>query len=116
MNNEEGIILRMSNEESLNLLEELSNAYGVPGHEDDVRSIFVKRLSSLGFLECDRNGSVFCSFGQGASVMIAGHMDEVGFMVQGITNEGFLQFVALGGWWTHTLLSQRVVIKSSTGK
>jgi endoglucanase len=37
-------------------------------------------------------------------------MDEVGFMVQNITFDGFLQFVTLGGWWEHSLLSQRVEI------
>jgi endoglucanase len=42
-------------------------------------------------------------------------MDEVGFMVQSVTPEGFLRFTALGGWWGHTLLSQRVHIMTTAG-
>ncbi len=47
--------------------------------------------------------------------MLAGHMDEVGFMVKSITKEGFLRFSALGGWWDQVMLAQRVVVKTSKG-
>ena len=53
--------------------------------------------------------------GAGPRVMVAGHMDEVGFLVQNITPDGFLQFVAVGGWWEHSLLSQRVEILTRKG-
>lgn len=43
-------------------------------------------------------------------VMIAGHMDEIGFMVYQIEEDGLLLFQPLGGWWSQTLLSQRVII------
>ena len=42
--------------------------------------------------------------------MVAGHMDEVGFMVTGITDNGMLRFQPLGGWWNQVLLAQRVQI------
>jgi endoglucanase len=42
-------------------------------------------------------------------------MDEVGFLVQNITCDGFLQFVAVGGWWEHSLLSQRVEVRTRRG-
>lgn len=89
----------------------------MPGHEDEVRAIFVDELEECGELSTDRNGSVFCEIGShGPRVMVAGHMDEVGFMVQNITAEGFIQFVALGGWWEHNLLSQRVEILTRGGE
>jgi endoglucanase len=47
--------------------------------------------------------------------MLAGHMDEIGFMVKLITKEGFIKFVQLGGWWDQVLLGHRVVIKTSQG-
>ena len=47
--------------------------------------------------------------------MLAGHLDEVGFLVQNITPDGFLQFVAVGGWWEHNLLAQRVEILTRSG-
>jgi endoglucanase len=42
-------------------------------------------------------------------------MDEVGFRVQAINQQGFLTFVPVGGWWGHNLLSQRVEVKTRAG-
>lgn len=49
-------------------------------------------------------------------VMLAAHMDEIGFLVQNIASNGFLQLVGIGGWWPHTLLSQRVLVKNRSGR
>ena len=103
-------------EKAISLLRELTEAHAVSGHEDEVRAIFVDELENSGELSSDRNGSVFCETGDsGPRVLVAGHMDEVGFMVQNITPCGFLQFVAIGGWWEHQLLSQRVEILTRNG-
>ena len=102
---------------AVSLLRELTEAHSVPGHEDEVRAIFVDELSDSGDLFTDRMGSVFCDLaGEGPRVLIAGHMDEIGFLVQNITHEGFIQFVALGGWWEHNLLGQRVEILTRAGE
>ena len=104
-------------EMALGLLRELTEAHAVPGHEDEVRAIFASRLGGSGRLATDGMGSVFCDAGgEGPRVMVAGHMDEVGFLVQNITAAGFVQFVAVGGWWEHNLLSQRVEIKTRSGR
>jgi putative aminopeptidase FrvX len=101
---------------AISLLQELTEAHSVSGHEDEVRAIFVDELEACGELSSDRNGSVFCeSGGTGPRVLVAGHMDEIGFMVQNITPDGFIQFVAIGGWWEHNLLSQRVEILTRSG-
>ena len=101
---------------AISLLQELTEAHAVSGHEDEVRAIFVDELEDCGTLSADRNGSVFCETGtSGPRVMVTGHMDEVGFMVQNITPDGFIQFVAIGGWWEHNLLSQRVEILTRSG-
>jgi endoglucanase len=42
--------------------------------------------------------------------VLDGHLDEVGFMVRAITDDGMLKFLALGGWWAHVLLGQRVEV------
>lgn len=47
--------------------------------------------------------------------MVAGHMDEVGFMVTSITENGMIRFQPLGGWWSHVLLAQRVQIITESG-
>ena len=102
---------------ALSLLEELTEAHSVSGHEDEVRAIFVDELANVGPLATDKNGSVICAHrNDGPRVMIAGHMDEVGFMVQNITLDGFIQFVTIGGWWTQVMLGQRVQILTRSGE
>ncbi len=102
---------------AISLLRELTEAHSVSGHEDEVRAIFVDELEACGELSADRNGSVFCETGEiGPRVLVAGHMDEVGFLVQNITQDGFVQFLGVGGWWEHNLLSQRVEILTRGGE
>jgi putative aminopeptidase FrvX len=105
------------------LLKELTEADGVSGHEAEIRALVEKRLAGLGALERDRVGSVICrqpanpaaKGGKDPTVMIAGHMDEIGFMIKFITKEGFLKFIPLGGWFDQVLLGQRVTVKTSKG-
>ena len=51
----------------------------------------------------------------GPRIMVAGHMDEVGFMVTAITDNGMIRFQPLGGWWSQVLLAQRVQIITDEG-
>lgn len=103
---------------TLELLKELTEAHGVPGYEAPIRAVVRKYLESLGTLTQDKIGSVICQK-KGSSdtprVMLAGHMDEIGFMVKHITEEGFLKFLPLGGWFDQVLLGQRVIIKTRQG-
>ena len=103
-------------DKAINLLRELADSDGAPGFEDEVRAIFADELAGVGEISTDGNGSVFCETGQGPRVLLTGHMDEVAFRVQNITPEGFIQFVTLGGWWPHTLLAQRVAVRTSNGR
>lgn len=102
---------------ALCLLKELTEAHGVPGAEDTVRRIFLRELASCGEAITDRLGSAAVDRGgSGPRVLVAGHFDEVGFAVQNITAKGFLKLVALGGWWTHTLVAQRVRVLTGSGQ
>jgi endoglucanase len=47
--------------------------------------------------------------------MIPGHMDEIGFMVSGVTKTGYIKFIPLGGWRDQVLLAQKVIIKTRKG-
>ncbi len=51
----------------------------------------------------------------GPRVLVAGHMDEVGFMITQITKNGMLRFQPLGGWWSQVLLAQRVQVMTKNG-
>jgi putative aminopeptidase FrvX len=101
-----------------NLLKELTETHGVPGYEAPIRAVVRKYLEPLGQLSQDKVGSVICEQ-KGATaeprVMLAGHMDEIGFMVRQITQEGFIKFIPLGGWFDQVLLGQRVLIKTGRG-
>lgn len=98
------------------LLKELSETHGVPGHEGEIRSVVRRYLEPAGSIDHDRIGSLICRNGEsGPRVMLAAHMDEIGFMVKHITEEGFLKFLPLGGWWDQVLLGQRVIIKTHKG-
>lgn len=100
---------------TLNLLKELTETSGVSGYETPIRSLVRKYLEKYGELTQDKIGSVICRK-QGTSdkprIMLAGHMDEIGFMVKQITPEGFIKFLPLGGWFDQVLLGQRVIIQS----
>jgi endoglucanase len=100
------------------LLKELTEANGAPGYEAPVRAIVRKYMQALGELSQDKIGSVICKKAGAAvtpKVMLAGHMDEIGFMVKQITPEGFLKFIPLGGWFDQVLLGQRVIIQTVKG-
>ena len=101
------------------LLKELTEVFGAPGYEASVRAVVRKYMQGLGEISQDKIGSVICKkAGSAASpkVMLAGHMDEIGFMVKQITPEGFIKFIPLGGWFDQVLLGQRVVIQTSKGE
>jgi putative aminopeptidase FrvX len=101
---------------SAKLLKDLTEAHGVPGYEHEVRAVIRGYMEPLGEIEQDKIGSLICRLdGEGPRVMLAGHMDEIGFMVQHITQEGFVKFLPLGGWWDQVLLGQRVIIKTQQG-
>jgi endoglucanase len=74
-------------DEVLSMLKELTEAQGVPGYEAPVRAVVRRYLGPLGDLSQDKVGSVICcQVGQSEAprVMLAGHMDEIGFMVRHI--------------------------------
>lgn len=97
-------------------LKALTEAHGIPGYEDEIRAVLRDYMSPLGSVTQDKLGSLICQqAGDGPKVMLAGHMDEIGFMVGNITKEGFLRFQQLGGWWDQVLLGHRVIVKTHKG-
>lgn len=102
----------------IELLKELTEAPGISGYEQDVREIIRRHLRDVTTIEQDHLGSIVCrKDGESDTprIMLAGHMDEVGFIVKLITDEGFIKFSTLGGWWGHVMLAQRVMIKTRKG-
>src|ERR1700730_15966079 len=106
--------------DSLNLLRELSEAFGPSGFEREPMGI-VKRAGSALSDEIlyDRIGSIIFKK-RGTSdlpkILMAGHMDEVGFVITGIEEvSGYLTFAAGGGWFDQVLLGHRVTVRTRKG-
>jgi len=103
---------------SQEFMKQLVAAHGAPGFEGDVAAVMQRYLKGVGPISRDRLGSFICEKkGSTAAprVMLAGHLDEVGFMVKSVTKEGFIKFLPLGGWWGHVVLGQRFIIRTRKG-
>jgi endoglucanase len=102
----------------MELLKRLSEAAGVPGHEGEVRSLIREELEELvDEVKTDVLGNVIgLKRGRGGrKVMLAAHMDEIGFIVKHIEKEGFLRIEPLGGFDPRVLLAQRVIVHTTDG-
>lgn len=97
---------------NLELLRELCETPGPPGHEGPVREVVSRELEPLcDELILDPLGTlVGRKAGPGPRLMLSAHMDEIGFMITHITDEGFLRMLPLGGFDPKTLSAQRVVV------
>ncbi|MFC6754832.1 M42 family metallopeptidase, partial [Halorubrum tibetense] len=103
----------MSFEFDYDLLCELTEARGVPGYEDAVREIVRREFDDrVDRVRTDAMGNVVGTIEGDSdySVAIAAHMDEIGFMVRHITDEGFVQVDPLGGFDARVLRAQRVTV------
>src|SRR5680860_1022719 len=104
-------------EELQRLLATFTEAHGVSGHEEDISRLVAEELAPLvDDVKVDTMGNVIgVRRGDGPSVMMAAHMDEIGLIVKYIDDDGYLRFTTLGGWFDQTLLSQRVVVHGEKG-
>ncbi|MFZ4506686.1 MAG: M42 family metallopeptidase [Fimbriimonas sp.] len=101
---------------NIELLKELTEARGIPGQEDLIRAIVRRELSPLTEIKVDKMGNLICHKpGKGPKVMIAAHMDEIGFIVKFIDKNGFLRIQPLGGFDPQQLCSQRVIVNGKSG-
>jgi endoglucanase len=100
------------------LLKDLTDVMGISGFEQDVARAIEKHMKPFARISYDRLGSIICrKEGSSAApkIMLAAHMDEVGFIVKQITSEGYIRFLPVGGWWGHVVLGQRVIVKTRKG-
>ena len=104
---------------NVDLLRRLTEAHGVPGQEDKIREIVRSELKGVCDLKTDLMGNLHCvkkGKGKGAKkLMLAAHMDEIGFIVKFIDDKGFLRIQPLGGWDPRQMASQRVFVHAKSG-
>jgi tetrahedral aminopeptidase len=99
------------------LLKKVLDASGVSGSEKEIAGIMAQELKkSCPEVIIDNFGNVIARKGKGKKkIMLAAHMDEVGFLVKHINKEGFINFIKVGGIDDRILLGQRVIIKTKKG-
>ena len=101
------------------LMKELTEAHGPTGSEEPVGKIVARHLQPLvSDIKVDGLGSIIGTK-KGSSdsprIMLAAHMDEVGFIVKTISPDGFIYTNPVGGWRDPVLLAQRWVIMTRKG-
>ena len=98
----------------IKLLKNICETPGPPGFENGVRNLVLKEIENcVDDINIDNMGNVIAlkkGKDETKSVMIAAHMDEIGFIVTHINDKGFLKFHPLGGFDPKTLTSQRVIV------
>lgn len=101
------------------LLKELTQINGVSGNEKNIRDFILENIKpysddiitdSMGNIIAFKKGSCH----SGKIVMLCAHMDEVGFIVSDITENGFIKFKQVGGIDDRILLTQHVIIENKT--
>jgi len=100
------------------LLRQLSEAAGIPGREEEVRSLVRTALRGhVDEMHVDRLGNLIAhKKGRGPKVVVAGHMDEIGFLVSHVDEEtGFLRIEPVGGFDPRTLIASRVTVHTARG-
>ncbi|MDR1704520.1 MAG: M42 family metallopeptidase [Clostridiales bacterium] len=93
------------------LLKKVCEIIGPSGHEEHIRAAILEDLKGYyDDYKVDALGNLIVhKKGDGPKMMLAGHMDQIGFMVTHIDNEGFLRFSNIGGFDPFLLVSRRVV-------
>lgn len=94
---------------------------GVSGHEGQVRELLKKEYKKMGYeYVTDNLGSIFAvkksKTKNAPNVMLAAHMDEVGFTVREINAQGLVKLNMIGGIWEQNIMAQRVILTTRKGK
>jgi len=104
---------------TLQMFKDLTDANGIAGNERAPREVMKKYIAPYAdTVETDNLGSVIAKKvgdESGPKIVVAGHLDEVGFMVTQIDDKGFIKFQTVGGWWSQVMLAQRVTITTRKG-
>jgi putative aminopeptidase FrvX len=104
----------------VDLLGELTETSGAPGHERRVRDVVrshlpddvdAVRTDAMGNLVATVEGSENPDF----EVLVPAHMDEIGFIVKHVHDDGFVQVDALGGWDPRILRAERATVHADDG-
>ena len=101
----------------MKLLKELTTTPGIPGREHRVRQLILEQINGLfEEIQVDAMGSIIAvkkptrSSPKPLRVMLAAHMDQIGFMVKHIDDKGFLRINSVGGFDTRNLFARMCTV------
>jgi len=84
---------------NIKVIQDLSNAFGPSGFEEDVVRV-IRNYSDEMDVRVDSMNNVYSSLkgntGKRVTIMLDAHSDEVGFMVQSVMSNGLIKFLPLG--------------------
>ncbi|MCL1996082.1 MAG: M42 family peptidase [Defluviitaleaceae bacterium] len=106
---------------SLKLIEDLTNAFGPSGFEDEVVEVAKKYINAQTFEDSTRNLYIGLEkettekTAEQLRIMIDAHTDEVGMMVHYIKTNGTIAFTPLAGFLPAAFVAQKVLIKNREG-
>lgn len=92
------------------LLKKLTSAVGVSGMENNVSALLADMLKQYGEVTVDDMNNVVCTFGKGKHFLLDAHLDEIGFIVKSITDDGFIKVDKCGGIDERMLLASEVSV------
>lgn len=82
----------------------------MPGCEENIVRLLENKLSEYGEVTVDSMNNVCCTFGEGYHFLLDAHLDEIGFVVTEITEDGFLKISNCGGIDTRPLPAMEVSV------
>lgn len=98
----------------MKLLKELCETPGIPGREEKLRAIVRRELEGVvDEMRVDALGNLICvkrAAGR-KKLMIAAHMDEIGFVASHVDDKGFIRLAPLGGHDPRNMVAQRVTVQ-----
>ncbi len=105
---------------NFDLLKQLCETPGISSREGQMRKLVAQSLRPLAdSLEADAMGNLIAvkkGADGGPKIMIAAHLDEIGFMVKYIDDKGFLRLLPVGGWDPRVMVAQRVIVHGFGGQ
>lgn len=103
------------------MLKKLTESFGVSGYETEVRNIIMKELENCEVdISVDSMGNMLVfklaeEPSDAKTILLSAHMDEVGFIVTDITDDGYIKFSSIGGIDPRILISKRVCVDGRKG-
>jgi putative aminopeptidase FrvX len=100
-------------------LHKLVTAAGPSGYEQAPAAVFREAAAAFAEVSYDSVGSTVARVpgtGDGPSVAVVGHIDEIGLIVHHIDDDGYLWFTGVGGWDPIILVGQRVEVATREGR